>query len=184
MAAQEAQLLDSKEFIEVVDRQFSGNDYTIERKQAFIQGLVDTHTVYRACIIAGICKKTAYNWYANDAEFADAWEEALDNSTDNLESSIYEKALNGDTISGIFLLKGYRPKFRDKVTIDLDSIRDEIQQRMEQIGTDRLPELPAVVTQFIPAEVFGSSESMPNRPACEQIQKESDSDSSSESSSE
>lgn len=145
MAANEAQVIDSQEFIPLLDYKFKGDDYTLERKREFITGLIRTHTVYRAAAIAGISKKTAYNWYADDPEFAEAWEEALDNSTDNLESSVYEKALRGDTISAIFLLKGYRHKFRDKITIDIEGVMDEITERMRQLGLTE-PVVPAMIT--------------------------------------
>jgi hypothetical protein len=46
----------------------------------------------------------------------------------------------------MFYLKAHRPKFRDKVTIDIEALNHEIQERMR--GLD-LRQLPAATTQFI-----------------------------------
>ena len=143
MAALESEIVDEQEFIVATDYQFLGNDYTVQRKRAFIVALIDTHTVYVAAGRAGISKKTAYLWYEADKLFAEAWDESLESSTDVLESCMYERAKEKDTLAAIFLLKGYRPKFRDRVTIDLQAVQDEIQSR---IGSNAAALLPAVTT--------------------------------------
>jgi hypothetical protein len=143
MSAQEAQVVEPQEFIDVLDYDFLGNDVTVFNKRAFIAALVETHTVYVAAHRAGVNKVTAYRWYESDPDFAKAWEEALEDSTDELESCLYERAKEKDTLAAIFLLKGYRPKFRDRVTIDLQAVQDEIQSR---IGNNAAALLPAVTT--------------------------------------
>ena len=89
--------------------------------------------VSRACEQAEIPRKTAYNWKSEDAEFADKWEEAVEQGTEELEQEARRRAFNGvdepvfyqgetcgtvrkysDTLL-IFLLKGRRPeKYRDR----------------------------------------------------------------------
>jgi hypothetical protein len=146
MTAREPQVVDEQEFIDILDYHFTGNEVTVNKKRVFIQGLVDTHTVYRAAQIADIAPKTAYQWQKLDTDFAEAWEDALESSTDVLETSMYERAKAHDTIAGIFLLKKYRPEFRDKVTVNVEVVRDEIQSRMQSL---QLPEgMAALVPQF------------------------------------
>jgi hypothetical protein len=45
---------------------------------------------------------------------------------------IYQKAVNGDTICLIFYLKAHRPKYRDRLNIDIEQVRGEIEERMAQ----------------------------------------------------
>lgn len=77
---------------------------------------------------------TAYHWRENDREFASRWGEAMENAVDAVESVLYQKALNGDTIAMIFYLKAHRPMYRDKFSIDLNQVKSEIEERMAQLG--------------------------------------------------
>ena len=70
---------------------------------------------------------TAYHWRENDREFAWSWGEAMENAVDAVESVLYQKALNGDTIAMIFYLKAHRPMYRDKFSIDLNQVKIEIE---------------------------------------------------------
>jgi hypothetical protein len=45
---------------------------------------------------------------------------------------IYQKAVNGDTICLIFYLKAHRPIYRDRLNIDIEQVRGEIEERMAQ----------------------------------------------------
>jgi hypothetical protein len=47
----------------------------------------------------------AYRWRQEDLEFADLWDEAIENAVDAIENVIYQRALGGDTIAAIFYLK-------------------------------------------------------------------------------
>lgn len=148
MSAQEAQLPQNQQLADLSDYFFTGNDYTIERKNAFIQGLIDTHTVFRAARIAGISKKTAYLWAEADPQFEQAWQDALESSSDDLETCMYERAKQKDTLAGIFLLKKYRPEFRDKVSLDVSGVQEQIELMMVRMGIDPR-QLPQATTEFI-----------------------------------
>lgn len=148
MSAEQAQLPQNQQLADLPEYQFTGNDYTIERKNAFIQGLIDTHTVFRAATIAGISKKTAYLWAEADPQFAEAWQDALESSSDDLETCMYERAKQKDTLAGIFLLKKYRPEFRDKVSVDLSGVQEQIELMMVKMGIDPR-QLPAPTTEFV-----------------------------------
>jgi hypothetical protein len=51
------------------------------------------------------------------------WDEALENAVDVVENSLYQKAVNGDTICMIFYLKAHRPIYRDRLNIDIEQVR-------------------------------------------------------------
>src|SRR6185436_10851562 len=97
------------------------------QKKRFIAALEAQGTVLHACKAAGISRQTAYRWYREDPEFAEQWDEAIENAVDGVESVIYQKALSGDVIAAIFYLKAQRPKFRDRVSIDVEQVKSEIQ---------------------------------------------------------
>lgn len=157
MSAVEAEVESHQQLTTPVDYHFTGNDYTVERKCKFIEGLVQTHTVYRAAQIAGISKKTAYNWYCDDQQFAEAWEEALGSATEDLETCMFERAKQKDTIAGIFLLKKYNPEFRDKVMVDVSAVQEQIDAMFAKLDDRQRQQLPAVMTEFIDTSYSESS---------------------------
>jgi hypothetical protein len=116
------------------------------RKKKFIAALTSHGTVYHAAQAAGISRQTAYRWQREDPEFADQWEEAIENAVDVVESTIYQQAIGGNTLAGIFYLKAHRPIYRDRLNIDIEQVRGEIEERMAQLG-----ENPALLPRAIPA---------------------------------
>lgn len=100
----------------------------------FLASLTLTPNVAEACRQAGITRKAAYDRRKADPEFAAAWDEALEESTDELVAEAYRRAKNGtkrpvfykgdvcghirefsDTLA-MFLLKAHRPNvYRDRV---------------------------------------------------------------------
>lgn len=137
MAAQDPQVVEPQEFIAAIDYQFSGNDATVENKRTFLRHYTDCHTIYVAASRTGINKVTVYRWRDSDPAFAEAMDDAEEDSTDALETCMYERAKEKDTIAGIFLLKGYRPKFRDRVTVDLAVLANEVEERVSQAVSNR-----------------------------------------------
>ena len=104
------------------------------QKKKFIAALTVHGTVYHAAQAAGISRQTAYRWQRDDPDFAEQWYEAHENAVDVVESVIYQKALSGDVIAAIFYLKAQRPKFRDRLNIDIEQVKSEIEERMAQLG--------------------------------------------------
>ena len=96
------------------------------QKKRFIETLEAQSTVLHAAKAAGISRWTAYRWRQEDLEFADQWDEALENAVDVVENSLYQKAVSGDTICMIFYLKAHRPIYRDRLNIDIEQVRGEI----------------------------------------------------------
>ncbi len=129
-----------REYTDLEDYQFLGNRVTVDNKLVFITALRDTSTVYHAAQQARISRKTAYQWRDNDPQFAEAWDEALEDSVDVMETSVYKRALGppdpdghyrgGDSLLKMFWLKAHRHKFRDKVTIDIPAVQNEIRERL------------------------------------------------------
>ena len=89
---------------------------------------------------------TAYRWRQDDRDFASLWDEAIENAVDQVESTIYQQAVGGNTIAAIFYLKAHRPIYRDKLNIDVKQIESEIEERLAQ-----LRENPALLLRAIPA---------------------------------
>jgi 20S proteasome alpha/beta subunit len=116
------------------------------QKKKFIDALTAQGTVYHAAQVAGISRQTAYRWHREDPDFADQWDEAIENAVDAVESVIYQKALSGDVIAAIFYLKAQRPKFRDRLNIDIEQVKSEIQERVAQLGMN-----PNLLARAIPA---------------------------------
>lgn len=160
MSAQDPQVVDSSEFIPLVDYHFLGDDVTVRNKRAVIENLRIKAAVYVAAHAAGVSKMTVYRWRAIDEQFAQAMAEAMEDAKEIMESSVYEDALNGNTLLKMFWLKRHDPSYRDKVTVDIDNLREEIQEKIGKVGVEGLRQLPTAMTQFIDTEtVLGRSES-------------------------
>jgi len=116
------------------------------RKKRFIAALTTHGTVYHAAQAAGISRQTAYRWQREDPEFAEQWDEAHENAVDAVESSIYQQAIGGNTLAAIFYLKAHRPIYRDRLNIDVEQVKSEIQERVAQLGIT-----PQLLARAIPA---------------------------------
>jgi hypothetical protein len=103
------------------------------QKKRFIETLKAQGTVYHAAQAAGISRWTAYRWRQDDAEFADRWDDSIEDAVDAVESVLYQKALAGDVVSMIFYLKAHRPKYRDRLAVDLNAVNREIEQRVREM---------------------------------------------------
>lgn len=64
----------------------------------------------------------------------------IENAVDAVENVVYQRALSGDIIAAIFYLKAQRPKFRDRLNINVEQVQSEIEEAF-----DRLRANPAFV---------------------------------------
>lgn len=142
MSAQVEQPVQSQQFTDVSEYQFTGNNVTVERKLRFITLYREHGSVYHAAFHTPVARKTVYAWLQVDEQFAQAFADSKEDSLDDLESSVYKRAFK-DSILAMFYLKAHRPKFRDKVSVDVAAIQEEITERIQSLG---LRELPALVT--------------------------------------
>lgn len=147
MAANEPEVQCTVQLAGVDGYQFSGDNATVTRKCAFI-GLYREHgSIYHAAKLTPVNRKTIYRWLDADPQFAEAFADSKEDNVDELETSVYKRAFN-DSILAMFYLKAYRPRFRDKVAIDMQVIDEEIRERMRLIDPSRLQLLPAM-TEFV-----------------------------------
>jgi hypothetical protein len=88
-------------------------------RAAFLKALREVPSVTNACAVARIDRATAYRHKSADEAFAEAWEDALGTSVDNVEHRAFEKALEGDPQLMAMVLKAYRPeRYGDRQRID------------------------------------------------------------------
>ena len=117
------------------------------RKKRFIEGLSEFGTVKHGAESAEICTWTAYDWRGKDAEFAEAWQGALKDAQNELEKSMYQRAMNdADTTAAIFMLKAMDPsKYRERFDINQKTegsldlrVAGMTQEQAQQMVTNRL----------------------------------------------
>jgi len=101
---------------------------TPKKREAFLEALKETCNITKACELSGLPRTSAYEWKADDPEFAADWQKSLDIAADLLEEEAVRRAKEGtlkpvyqggelvghiqeysDTLM-IFLLKGAKPK--------------------------------------------------------------------------
>ena len=81
---------------------------------------------------------TAYRWRQDDREFASSWDDAMETAVDAVESALYQEARSGDTVPMIFYLKAHRPMYRDRLTLNVPQLYNEVDERLAQLK-QRLP---------------------------------------------
>jgi len=151
---------------------FNGDNDTVTRKCEFITLYREHGSIYHAAKLTPVSRKTVYRWMEQDAQFAEAVADSKEDSVDDLETSVYKRAFT-DNLLAMFYLKAHRPKFRDKVTIDVEVVKNEIQERIQQLG---LRQLPMTTSEFIDvsaSRVQGTG-SKQFSPQSENLQKECD----------
>jgi hypothetical protein len=148
ISAHEPQVVDTQEFIAVTDYDFSGDSTTVENKRRIVESYRLKATIYHAALAAQVHRATIYKYLESDPAFAQAMVDCHEDSVDVMETSVYERALGdseqgikGDSLLAMFWLKAHRPKFRDRVTVDLGQVQQEIQERMGQVQL-----LPPMIT--------------------------------------
>lgn len=81
-----------------------------------LNALADGESVITACEMAGIGKRSYYDWRRDDAEFNADADAAMEQGADRLEAEAMRRALDGSDVLLMFLLKGKRPHiYRDNV---------------------------------------------------------------------
>lgn len=127
---------------------------TPKRAVAFCEQLrLSGGNVTRACEAVGIGRRSVYEWRDDDAEFAAAWNEALEAGTEELEEEARRRALRGteepvfykgepcgairkysDTLA-IFLLKANKPeKYRENINISIPNLDAAIERQLERLA--------------------------------------------------
>jgi hypothetical protein len=90
-------------------------------KRLFIEKLEEVYGYATASRQIGMDPTTMRRWRRDDSEFEEACTLARVSAKENLESSMYTRAMKGDTTAGIFMLKAMDPlKYRDRLAIDFN----------------------------------------------------------------
>jgi len=90
---------------------------TPKNRQKFLKHLSSGASVGASARAAGFGRRTAFEWKADDPDFAAAWEEAYEDATENLEDAARTRALEKSDSLLMFLLKARRPEiYRERVT--------------------------------------------------------------------
>jgi hypothetical protein len=137
-AARPLQTLEPVELTDYDEYQFEGNSGTVDNKRKFVHAIRMKASIYHAAQMAGVGRTTVYRWLDSDPIFAEAVANASEDAGDRMETSVYERAF-GDSLLAMFWLKAHRPKFRDKVTVDIQAIDEEIKQRLSQLQSTQFP---------------------------------------------
>jgi len=93
---------------------------TNKKREIILKALADMPVIGRACEKAAIGRRSYYEWIEDDKEFKAETEAAIERGVDRLEEAGYERATRkknpSDTLL-IFLLKGHRKKYSDRVEL-------------------------------------------------------------------
>lgn len=148
MAATEAEVQSSQQLSPLSDYQFTGNKFTVERKCAFVHALREHGSIFHAAQAIGCSRRAVYDWIEDDEQFSQAVSDIREDNYDDLETSVYKRAFKSDLLA-MFYLKAHRPKFRDKVQIDVVQVQDEIDGLMSKLSSDDRLRLQPAMTEFI-----------------------------------
>lgn len=147
MAAQEAELQSAQQLTDLPEYQFLGDNATVERKSAFLALYREHGSIYHAAKLTPVNRKTVYRWLEGDEQFAEAVADCKDDAVVELEQSVYKRAFKSDLLA-MFVLKANRPQYRDKVTVDLSVVQEQINEMMERLEAGPRQLQPAT-TDFI-----------------------------------
>jgi len=90
-------------------------------RATFLKALRRNPNITAACRAAGrVNRTTAYRHRADDEAFAAKWDEALDASVDEVEERAFKLAKDGDNQMIQFVLKAFRPRYRERSEIAID----------------------------------------------------------------
>jgi hypothetical protein len=79
-------------------------------QKRFLEVLAETPSVKAACLTAGVSRMTAYRYRHSDPEFAEQWQDAIDQSVDDLEAVAFKLAVEGDAGLIQFMLRCHKPQ--------------------------------------------------------------------------
>jgi hypothetical protein len=93
--------------------------YTPRKGKRVLTLLREGYGVQRAAEAIGVTRKTIYNWRDAFPEFGDEFDDIQEGITDSIERTVIQKALDGDTVAGIFMLKSRRrPVYGERQAIE------------------------------------------------------------------
>lgn len=153
--------------------------------QAFLEKLSHRGVVSEACRFATVSRNTAEAYRKADASFAQAWDEAIEDSLDAVEAKGHEMATDGLTrpvfqggelvgemnmvdpgMVRFFLERGRRQKFGERLDVTISGTvghvhasADDVAAMMERIH----PEIAAPAAIYAPAPTVGAQGVAPKK---------------------
>ena len=131
-------------------------------QRAILLALPEHRTLTRAADAVGIHRSTVYDWQAKDESYADAIRQAKEATADAIEYELQRRALTGstawDVTAGIFLLKGYRPQFRDSYNVNVNQTVTVTHQIAELDTADQLAILSLMQRRLIASSEGGEGQ--------------------------
>lgn len=147
MSAHETQVQQAQQLIGLPEYQFSGDNATVERKCTFLALYREHGSIYHAAKLTPVNRKTVYRWIEHDEQFAEAMDDCKDDAVVELEQSVYRRAFTSDLLA-MFVLKAHKPQYRDKVSVDITEVQNQIERMMAKLNlAPRQLQPPA--TEFI-----------------------------------
>jgi hypothetical protein len=83
---------------------------TPEKRAAFLQRLAEGESITAAATAIDVGRQTVYEWRADDVDFRQDWDAAIEAGTDRLEDEARRRAIDGSDLLLIFLLRARRPE--------------------------------------------------------------------------
>lgn len=143
---QEAQVVDRKQLpaADAIANYWLTHATEATAKQTlFLQGLRESGTVLHAAEFAGINRITAYQWRKVFPEFAQAWDDALEDPIDRVEKTLYTMAVSGNNVTATMsYLRHNRAKYREETRIIVS--KEDVDSAIEAAIAEH--QLPAIET--------------------------------------
>lgn len=102
----------------------------VAAKATFLAHLLTGKSVKAAAEAAGVGRRTFYDWRDMDAEFREAWEDAITGSVEVLEDEVRNRALDrtdkNSHILLMFLVKRHRPEYRENYKAEKSGAEDKV----------------------------------------------------------
>lgn len=106
-----------------------------EKQDLFIAGMRRTGVVLRACEDADISRQLAYQWRALYPDFRLRWDDAKSDANDKVKSSLFNMATSEkNVVATIYWLKNNCPEYKDRITVDVQAIQGEIEDRLSELA--------------------------------------------------
>jgi hypothetical protein len=119
-----------------------------KRQHKFLRALRECGTIWHAARRVHISRVTVHYWVRHDPKFRQLMLDAKQSAIERLETSAYKRALKGDTLLTIFLLKAYRPEtYRDRYEgkIDEGELNQAIERELARLAPRGEAEIPRII---------------------------------------
>lgn len=120
-------------------------------EKAFLSALEKTGIVTWAAKAAGVGRRTVYDHLNADPDFAEKWEEALDNAEARLEEEVMRRALEGEQVPVYYKGKVVGHKTRKSDTLLMFAIKNLQRRRERERDVPKAPSLRQFLTGAAPA---------------------------------